>query len=343
MKNILDSDLYQKDLKRIGKNFSFDFLKNKTILITGGLGLIGSAIVDLIHSLTLGTTIMIADINESYFVNRYKQFDDIKFIFYNALENFNFDFDCDYIIHCAGIASPDLYIEKPVETMLSNIKGLTNILFYAKNSNVQRVLFVSSSEVYGIKNYNESFSEELLGISNIDNCRCSYSESKRACEVLCQSFTKEYGINTIIVRPGHVFGPTASLKDKRIASDFLFKASRGEKLVMKSAGLQKRSYCYSLDCAASILIALSKGQPGQAYNIGHDEMTSVIELAKLIAKYGGVDLSYSEPSDAEKEAFNPMDNSCLSIKKIKKIGYRDSFSVAEAISHSLSIIKFING
>ena len=143
----------------------------------------------------------------------------------------------------------------------------------------------------------------------------------------------------MIVRPGHIFGPSAKKDDKRISSDFTFKAALGEKLEMKSSGLQKRSYCYSIDCAIQILTVLLKGKSGQAYNIGHDEITTIREMAKICAKAGNVELMVAHPTEEELRAFNPMNNSALDNTKVKKLGYRDVFSVKEGISHTVDILK----
>lgn len=65
---------------------------------------------------------------------------------------------------------------------------------------------------------------------------------------------------------------------------------------MKSSGLQKRSYCYSVDCAIQILTALLKGEKGQAYNIGHDEITTIRQMAKIYAEAGNVKLIIADAS-----------------------------------------------
>lgn len=339
MKDILKNKVYKNDLERIITNLDLSSLSNKTILITGGLGLICSSIVDILHESNRNIKILVADINKTFFSQRYDGYKDIKYIEYNALEPLNFSFKTDFIIHGAGISSPDLYVSKPVETMLSNYSGVLNLLEYSKQLNVKRLLYISSSEVYGNTTNSNAFTEGVFGSSDISNIRNSYCEAKRASEMLCLSFLKEYAVNTVIVRPGHIFGPTASPFDKRISSEFAFKAARGENLEMKSSGVQKRSYCYSLDCAAAILTVLIKGIAGEAYNIGHSEVTSIKEMAEVLADEGGVILKLAKPSEQELIRFNPMDNSSLNNEKIKSLGYKDTFSVEEGLRHTVRILK----
>lgn len=116
----------------------------------------------------------------------------------------------------------------------------------------------------------------------------------------------------------------------------------GQKLEMKSAGLQKRSYCYSIDCAVQILIVLLKGKSGQAYNIGHDEITTIREMAEICARAGNVELTMTHPTEAELKAFNPMNNSALDNTRVKNLGYSDVFSTKNGIMHTVDILKEIN-
>ena len=156
-----------------------------------------------------------------------------------------------------------------------------------------------------------------------------------------QAYFSEYGINIAIVRPGHIYGPSAKKSDKRISSDFAFKAAMGERLEMKSSDYKKRSYCYSIDCALQILKVLLKGQGGQAYNIGSDEVTTIREMTEIYAKAGNVEAIISNPTEEEKKAFNPMNNSTLDNSKIKGLGYRQVFSVEEGLTHTVEILKEI--
>ena len=345
MNDILKNEIYLSDIERTLANLDLSKMTNKSILITGGLGLILSSVVDLLikynEQNNANINIFIANINEGRFATRYGSYSYIKYLPYDATRPINFNIAVDYIIHGAGVTSPELYVSMPVETMLSNFNGVLNLLEYAREHSVERMLYISSSEVYGTKDTSDAFEENRFGSVNINSIRSSYSEAKRASEVLCKSYTSEYDVDTVIVRPGHIYGPTASPRDRRISSEFAFLAAQGKPLEMKSLGLQKRSYCYSLDCAAAILVALINGEKGESYNIGHDEVTSIREMAQMIAEAGNVELKINEPTEADLRQFNPMDNSSLNNKKIKAIGYRDSFSVREGLSHTVNILADI--
>ena len=346
MKNILRNALYIRDINEAINTIEWDRLHNKKILVTGSLGLICSAVIDMLvvysEQHDAGITIYAAVRNEEAFTARYGNFNCVKYLPYDATKPIAFDVDTDYIIHGASPASPELYVTKPVETMLSNFGGVLNLLEFARKHNVKRMLYISSSEVYGAKNTLDPFEENKFGAVNINMIRSSYSEAKRASELLCKSYSSEYDVDTVMVRPGHIFGPTASPKDRRISSEFAYLAAQGKNLEMKSLGLQKRSYCYSVDCASAILTVLLNGEKGESYNIGHDEVTSIREMARFLAEAGNVNLAIGEPTEADLKQFNPMNDSTLNHDKLKSIGYVNSFSVQEGLMHTVEILRELN-
>lgn len=338
---LLESNRYIDDLRKAISNTNLSDLTGKTIFITGGLGLIASAIADVLI-VDGKTTIYIGARSEQKFQKRFSGYEAVKFVQYDALVDFDSSIRPDYIICGAGLASPELYTTMPVETVLSNFDGVHTLLEFAKHNSTSRLLYISSSEVYGKKVSIDPFIEGEYGVIDIDNIRSSYAIAKRASEMLCKAYTSEYCVDTIIVRPGHVYGPSAQKSDKRLSSDFAYKAANGENLEMKSSGLQKRSYCYSVDCAIQILTALISGESGQAYNIGNDSVTTIKKLAELYAKAGNVELITKNPTEEELKTFNPMRNSSLDNRKVKELGYRDTFSVEEGVNHTVEILKDIS-
>lgn len=341
---LLKNKIYRNDLQKGMENFcELENLRNKTILITGATGLIGSTIVDflVLYNELYGTNIQILAAARSYtkVIERFGKNNNIMFVEYDALEDFRFLGEINYIIHGAGIASPGLYTQKPVETMLTTIYGTEKLLKYSYNSSVNAMVFISSSEVYGQKEAEGCYVENNYGKIDLDNIRNSYSESKRAAELLCKSYVVEYGVNVMIVRPGHIFGPTATQKDQRISSQFAYKVAKGLKLEMKSTGLQKRSYCYCVDCAIAILKVLLLGERGEAYNIANDDQIKIKDMAIAMAHFGNVSVHFKEATEEERIAFNPMDNSVLSNDKIKTLGYEQVTSFEVGVEHTVSILK----
>ncbi len=296
-----------------------------TVLITGASGLIGSALVNHLAS----RRGMDCHPPKIYAAGRgvramERKFGDrVKCVAYDALEPIDFDFDVDVAIHAASLASPELFVRNPVETMWANVFGVRELLEYARRGKARKVVFVSSSEVYGKATPREGgFREGDYGFVDELDVRSSYPMGKRAAETLCASYAKEYGVDVSIVRPGHIYGPTASPKDGRVSSAFAWAAARGEPIVLKSAGTSRRSYTHADDCASAIMTVAEKGATGEAYNIANrDGVCSIRQMAKIMADTGGVELRMESPLAGEQAAFNPMDNSCLDPSKLESLGW----------------------
>ena len=334
-----NSTIYRQDIKKgLAQIINLNDLKDSRILITGATGLVCSAIVDLLVSAELNITVFAACRNAQKVHERFGEA--VQFVDYDATKQIAFDIAVDYIIHGASNASPELYVKEPVETMKANINGIEELLQYASRNNVKKLIYISSSEVYGLKKDLEPFQENQYGFIDVLNPRSSYAIAKRAAETMCAAYQTEYGVNFNIVRLGHVYGPSASKKDKRVSSDFVFKAIAGENLIMKSRGQQIRSYVYSLDCATAVLSVLTSGKSGEAYNISNkDSIITIRELAELIAQYGNVKLFFDIPDETEQKRFNPMDNSSLNSEKIESLGWKGIFNAATGIRHTVEILK----
>lgn len=346
--NLLKVENYYKDVKAsLNSIVNVEKLKNSSILITGSTGLICSSIIDelLVLNELYDYNIRIyacarsqTSINKRF--EKYKDNKNLIYVQYDANENLDFNFKVDYVIHGASNASPELYVKEPVETMLSNILGMKNLLEFSKNNTVKSVVYVSSSEVYGIKENVKPYIEDEYGYIDILNVRSSYSSSKRATETMCISYAAEYGLDVKIVRPGHIYGPSAKETDRRISSSFLRNALRGENLVMKSAGEQIRSYCHSLDCASAILTVLLSGKLGEAYNISNkNSIITIKEMAKIISRIANVELILQLPNDLEVKQQNPMNNSSLNSHKLETLGWEGIFTAEEGFKETYSVLE----
>lgn len=343
---LLSNNLYKSDVKEsLSAIVNVADLKEKSILITGGSGLIGSSIVDqllLLNDLrNFNIRIYCCGRNFSYLKERFgSETSFLKFVAYDAAVVPDFDFDIDFIIHAASPASPELYVNQPVETMTSNFLGMYNLLSYAKNVGVSKVLYVSSSEVYGLSSSNQPLEENYIGLVDHLNVRSSYASSKRATETLCASFASQYGIKIMIVRPGHIYGPSAKVSDNRVSSFFMTEAIAGRDIVMKSTGEQIRSYCYSLDCSSAILSVLLAGSSGQVYNISNsNSIISIKQMATCIASASGVQVLYDLPTVQEQKQENPMLNASLNSEKLEFLGWAGRFTAEEGFQHTYNILK----
>ena len=214
--------------------------------------------------------------------------------------------------------------------------------YIVKTHNCRRILYISSSEVYGNKKDNEPYLEDEYGYVDILDSRSCYPSSKRASETLCAAYSKEYGVDYTIARPGHVYGPTMTANDNRASSQFPRDVLAGKDIIMKSSGAQLRSYCYVLDCASAILTILLAGKNGEAYNISNkDSVVSIREMAESFAKNAGQKIVFENPSDIEKMAFNKMNNSSLNASKLESLGWKANFNLEQGVIATLDAGRFV--
>lgn len=346
---ILSSKRWIADLDRaIEAVPAFSQLQGKQILITGATGLAGSAITELLiryNETRQGRIgILAAGRSSERMRARFAEFFDrdyFTFLPYDATEGaFQPDVHADFIIHGGANSSPNRIVEEPVETMTANILGLLGLLQYAKRTGAERLLFISSSEVYGKKETDAPFRETDSGAVDLLNLRSSYTIGKQAAETLCASFADEYGVNVVIVRPGHIYGPTATRDDMHVSSAWAYAAANGENLVMKSDGMQLRSYVHCLDLATAILTVLLRGESGNAYNISNPaSVVSIRDMAALLAKAGNTKLIREEADATEKKAFNPMKNSSLDSAKLEALGWHGIFDAESGFSETVEVIR----
>lgn len=320
-------------------------LYGKKVLITGGGGLICSSIADILFYLNeaerASVRVILAGRDRGRMASRFpdrREDDDYEFVQFDALSGIAPDISADYIIHGAGNASPSAYSADPVGTMQGHIFGTNLMLSLAARTSAKRLLYISSSEVYGTKNDNMPYKEEDYGYVDITKPRASYPSAKRAAETLCAAYRDQYGIDTVTVRPGHIFGVPTRSADNRAVAQFLRCAQGGSNIVMKSAGTQMRSYCYSLDCASAILTVLLNGKRGEAYNISdRDSVVTIRDVAETIARLAGVRVEFEDPTDEERKGYNLMDNSSLDASKLEALGWKACIGLENGLKCCLQL------
>lgn len=340
------TEQYLKDIEMIIPQIKgLENIYGKKLLITGATGMVCSTIVDVICYLNqkekAGIRLFLAGRNKNRIIERFKGImteADFGFLTYDASVSQEFNIKIDFIVHGASNANPAIYAREPVETLLGNIIGLNSILSLTKRNPGSRVLYISSSEVYGniVDGNNKAYKEEDYGFVDILNPRACYPNGKRAAETLCASYRQEYGTNYVVVRPGHIYGPSITKTDTRASASFIKNAASGQDIVMKSDGAQLRSYCYSLDCASAIITVLLNGETGNAYNISNkDSVVSIREMAEALAQASGVNVTFENPSDIEQRSYNLMSNSALNVEKLESLGWKALFGLKEGIEKTL--------
>lgn len=342
MESLWKLEAYQKELADVATlPLPWEKLKDKTVLLTGATGLIGTFLSDVLRyrneHLSWNTKI--------FAVSRHaaaarEAFEPIRWDVNEPLERQ--DVHPDFIVHAASNTHPLQYAADSVGSLLTNLLGTRHLLELARQSGTERVVFLSSVEIYGqALSEKQIFSEETCGFIDCNQVRACYPEGKRAGEALCQAYRSQYGLDIVLPRLSRTYGPTMKLDDSKAMSQFLKNGVRGEDIVLKSEGLQRYSYCYVKDAVAGILYAWLVGQDGEAYNVSDDmeEVISLRQIAQIIASASGTRVVFDLPDEKEAKGFSKVTTCVMSNTKLHALGWRPMDTLATGLEKTLRLLR----
>lgn len=310
----------------------------KTSLVTGGAGFIGSYLVEKL--LAQGKKVFVLD-NLST-----GRMENIK----HLLNNKNFTFkkgdvlnaalvkkiakDADEIYHLAAAVGVKTVMEKPLESFIVNSRGTENVLEAAEKRKTP-VLLASTSEVYG-KNTKVPFHEEddrLYG--SVYNYRWGYAYSKGLDEFLGLAYFREKGVPVRIIRFFNTIGPRQVGEYGMVVPRFVRLALNGKPLVVHGDGKQRRSFGYVGDVVDAVIKIMSHPKSaGKVYNLGSKEEISIVDLAKKIIKLTGSasKITFVPHKKVYKDGFEDMKRRVPDISNAKKlVGYNPKISLDDII------------
>ena len=307
-----------------------NFFKSKKILITGGTGLIGRQLVNIL--LSYGSKITVVSLDSPHALDN-----KVKFI-KKDLRNFD---NClkvsrgiDFVFHLAGVkGSPEMTLKKPASFMIPTLMFSINMMEAARRQKVKRYLLTSSVGVYSS---NKILVEEDVWKTFPSKKDYIPGWTKRICELQAQAFRIQYNFkNVSIVRPANVYGPFDNFDENNgmVIPSLINRALKSKKyLKVWGDGSAIRDFIYSTDVAMGMIMAVYKGIKNPI-NLGSGKGVSIKTVAEVIAKLvpnGPLKIIWdkSKPSGDKIRLMN--------INKAKKIGFKAKVDIVTGINNTIN-------
>ena len=331
------------DIREIVSNLNLivEKLADSTILLTGASGFLGKyfmAVFSEIKSRYPDSNLRVVAIDNhtTSSKNDIPQKDKgeyVEWIYADAKIAGDLPDKFDYIIHAAGIASPQHYRARPLETIYVAVDVTRDLLEKAKVDNA-RFLFFSSSEIYGDPIASEVPTNEVYrGNVSSRGPRACYDESKRLGEALCWIYSENFGVHASVVRPFNVYGPGMMPTDYRVLPNFAWSVANEKEISVYGDGNQTRTFCYITDAIVGFLKVLVVSEQPDVYNVGNpspeisinDLVTKIGQIIGIKPKLRHVDYPASYPAD------EPM-RRCPDVSKIQEeLSYAPKIDLDEGL------------
>ncbi len=292
-------------------------------LLTGGAGFIGSHLaealvargheVTVLDNLSTGSTANLKAVEK-----------DVRFLQGSILDPLLVDElvqNSDVVVHLAAAVGVKLIVEKPLHSLLTNIKG-SEIVLEAAHRYRRKVLLASTSEIYG-KNLKGPFKEEddrVLGSPKVS--RWAYSTSKAVDEILAYAYHRERGLPTIVIRLFNTAGPRQTGTYGMVLPRFVQQALADEPLTVHGDGRQTRCFCHVADVIEAILGLLDEPRAeGDVFNVGSMEEVTILDVAERIIDHTGSSstIEFVPYEKAYEYGYEDMRRRIPDISKIKGI------------------------
>lgn len=256
----------------------------KRVLVTGGLGLIGSHLCERLAK-KCKEIVILDDLSVGKSENLQLEKNSFRFVQGSILDSelvSSLMKDVEFCFHLAASLGVKKIIDSPIESLKTNLMGSENV-FLAAAKNKVPIFIASTSEIYG-KNPNQPLTEESERVIGSPlNIRWSYSEAKALDESMAQMYAYEYDLKFIIGRFFNTVGPRQTGEYGMVLPRFVKAAAKGEDIEVYGDGSQTRVFCHVRDAVSAIESLVSKDEAfGQVFNIGGRQEISIRELAELV-------------------------------------------------------------
>jgi nucleoside-diphosphate-sugar epimerase len=314
-------------------------------LVTGGAGFIGSHLVEALTA--RGEAVSVLDnLSTGRAHNLTSVTKQIRFVHGSVLDALLVDelvSEVDVVVHLAAAVGVQLIVERPLHSLITNIRGSETVLEAAHRYR-RKVLLASTSEVYG-KSRGGSFSEDddrMLGSTKVS--RWSYSTSKAVDEVLAFAYHRERNLPTVVVRLFNTVGPRQTGAYGMVLPRLVEQAIAGQPLTVFGDGKQTRCFCHVGDVVGALLKLIEEPQAeGDVFNVGSTEEVSILRLAEMVIEATGSTspICFIPYEQAYEQGFEDMRRRVPGISKIRDlVGWQPRSNLNEIISEVVSSARF---
>jgi GDP-L-fucose synthase len=299
--------------------------KNQKVLVTGGAGMIGRQLVDLL--LEKGAKVTVADLNEPTDLPQGVDFAKTNLLYFDQCQNI-----CkgqDYVFNLVGIkCSPKVTMEQPADIMGPMMQFNTNMLEAAMKANVKWYLYTSTVGVYTPA---EIFYEDDVWKGSPSPNDWYGGWAKRMGELQCEAYEKQNGEGKCsIVRPANVYGPydNFDLKNAMVVPSLIRKASENDVLEVWGDGSPIRDFIHAKDVARGMMFAV-ENKITKPINLGSGDGVTIKEVAEIVANYFNKPIQWSpeKPSGDAKRLF--------SMERANSYGFYPKVSIKEGIESTI--------
>jgi UDP-glucose 4-epimerase len=264
-------------------------IRDRTVLLTGGSGFIGSS---LARRLLPGNRVVVFDngSRDALSGSELAGHPNLRVIRGDVLDGpavREAMRGCQMVIHLAAIAGVDTVLKMPVTTMKVSMLGTYNVLEAAvSEGGVERFVDFSTSEVFGSYAYKVS-EGDVTSLGAVGEARWTYAVSKLATEHLAHNYGVQYGLPALSIRPFNIYGP--GQVGEGAVHRFIVRALKDEDLEIHNDGSQIRAWCYVDDIVEAVLLCLERPEAvGQAFNVGNPRsVCTIYDLARTIVRLAG--------------------------------------------------------
>ena len=312
-------------------------------LITGGAGFIGSHLAEFL--LNKGWKVKIIDdlsTGSIENIEHLKQNPRFSYVLDTVLNRplmMELIDWADVVFHLAAAVGVRLIVERPVQTIETNIKTTELVLELCARKR-KPVLISSTSEVYGKLNKDKFNEEDDLVLGPTSKFRWCYAASKIIDEFLAKAYYKERKLPVVVVRLFNTIGPRQTGQYGMVVPRFINQALRGEPITVYGDGSQRRSFTWVGDVVDAMVKLIQHPKAyGEVFNLGHTKDISILELAKLVKELTGSssEIVFIPYEKAYEPGFEDMRRRLPDISKVQElIGYRPTLDLPEMLKRIIA-------